>query len=319
MSIQTVTTAGSPESPAAPPRLTQRPRLVQAEIRKIFTTDTWWIIGILLVVATGIALLVNVSSANSDMRAAEYAIDHPPTFSGDASDQQQAREAFARATDIPAIIARSAASVYTSGQFFGLLLVVIVGALVVTNEFQHQTATATFLTTPQRTRVIGAKLVAAVVLAAGYWLFALAISIGIGALVFGLQGYGVPFAEPTILRAVGMNLLAYAVWAVIGVGFGVLLRGQLGATLTATGLYLSAYPGLILFSLLYNLIQQDWVFDLVILMPGIASMVMVQTEPLQLGFDIHGPQWWAGAAALVAYGVVAGAIGTMIMRKRDIS
>lgn len=318
MSTETVV---APEQPGAAPAPlpTRRPRLVLAEIRKIVTTNTWWIIGLLLLIATALALLVNVTGGNSDIRAAQYAIDHPPTFSGDASDQQAAREAFARATDIPAIVARSAAAIYTSGQFFGLLLIAIVGALVVTNEFQHQTATATFLTTPKRTRVISAKLVAAVLLAAGYWLFALVVSFGIGAIAFAVQGYGVPFTDPTILRAVGMNLLAYGVWAVIGVGFGVLLRGQLGATLTATGLYLSAYPGLILFSLLYSLIQKDWVFELVVLMPGIASMIMVQTEPLQLGFDITGPPWWTGAIALVAYGVVAATIGTLIMRKRDVS
>ena len=36
-----------------------------------------------------------------------------------------------------------------------------------TNEFFHQTATTTFLTTPHRTAVILAKLVAAIVLGAG--------------------------------------------------------------------------------------------------------------------------------------------------------
>lgn len=317
----TATTApDAPPATTAQPLAVQRPRLIRAEIRKIITTNTWWIVGLLLLIATGFALLLNVAGANSDLRTAEFARDHPPNFSGDASDQVAAREAFARATDIPAILARGAAEVYTSGQFFGLLLMVIVGALVVTNEFQHQTATATFLTTPQRTRVITAKLVAAIVLAAGYWLFATAVSIGIGALNFGVQGYGVPISDPTLLRTVGMNLLAYSVWAVIGVGLGVLLRGQLSATLTGAGLYFSAYPGLLLFSILYGLIQQDWVYNLVVLLPGIASLIMVQTEPVPLGrFDNYGPPWWAGAITLVAYGVVAGTIGTLIMRRRDVT
>jgi ABC-2 type transport system permease protein len=313
------TTVGTEQSAGVAALTIQRPRLVVAEIRKIITTNTWWVVGLLLLIATAFALLLNVAGANSDLRSAEFARDHPPRFSGDASDQVDARAEFARLTDIPAILARGAAGVYTSGQFIGLLLMVILGALVVTNEFQHQTVTATFLTTPHRTRVISAKLVAAVVLAAGYWLFATVVSIGVGALNFSVQGYGVPLTDPSLLRAVGMNLLAYAVWAVIGVGFGVLLRGQLAATLTATGLYLSAYPGLLLFSLLYSLIQQDWVYELVVLLPGIASLIMVQTEPQQLGFDRYGPEWWAGAVTLVAYGVVAGVIGTLIVRRRDVA
>ena len=49
-------------------------------------------------------------------------------------------------------VAALAANIYTSGQFFGLLFVMLLGMILVTNEFFHQTATATFLTTPQRTR-----------------------------------------------------------------------------------------------------------------------------------------------------------------------
>jgi ABC-type transport system involved in multi-copper enzyme maturation permease subunit len=318
--------AAAEETASTPAAAVQRPRLVVAEIRKIFTTNTWWILGLFVLVATALALLINISQANSELATAEYAREHPLEFGGyppgerpSAAEQVRMAEDYARATDIPAILARAAASVYTSGQFFGLLLVVIVGALVVTNEFQHQTATATFLTTPQRTRVVTAKLVAAVLLAALYWLFATVVSVGIGALDFAAHGYGVPFTEPGVLRAVGMNLLAYSVWAVIGVGFGVLIRSQLGATLTATGIYLSGYPGLVLFSLLQSIVHRDWVFNFVVLLPGIDSLIMVQTERFQFGFEIYGPEWWAGALALVAYGVVAGVIGTLIMRKRDVS
>jgi hypothetical protein len=189
---------------------------------------------------------------------------------------------------------------------------------VVTNEFTHQTATATFLTTPQRTRVIVAKLSASVLLALVYWGFATLISVGIGALNFASLGHGLALDDPTVLRAVGMNLLAYVIWGVLGLALGVLIRSQLGATLTVTGLYLSGWPALLVFSLLSQLLG-NWVFDLVVLMPGIASMVMVQTEPIPLGPGGSWPVWYAGATALVAYGVVAGLIGTLVMRRRDIS
>jgi hypothetical protein len=48
-------------------------------------------------------------------------------------------------------------------------------------------------------------------------------------------------------------------------------------------------------------------------------MVMVSAEPIQFGPGDSGPAWWVGALVLVGYGVLAGAIGTMIMRRRDIS
>ena len=114
---------------------------------------------------------------------------------------------YARATDFGRIIADAGASVYTSGQFLGLLLVAILGALVVTNEFQHQTATTTFLTTPQRVRVVVAKLVAAVLLAAGLWLVATAVSIGIGLFINAvIQFVIVAFAIFMVVKA--MNRLS---------------------------------------------------------------------------------------------------------------
>ena len=58
-------------------------------------------------------------------------------------------------------IGGQAANIFTSGQYFGGLFVLLLGILLITNEYYHQTATATFLTTPHRTKVIVAKLITA--------------------------------------------------------------------------------------------------------------------------------------------------------------
>jgi hypothetical protein len=63
-----------------------------------------------------------------------------------------------------------ATTLYTSGQFLGVLLVMLLGAILVTTEFQHLTATTTFLVTPVRERVVLAKLGAAVLLGLAFWL-----------------------------------------------------------------------------------------------------------------------------------------------------
>jgi len=326
MSSATLAPATEPAEARSVPSL--RPRLVRAELRKIFTTSTWWLIGMFILIGTGLTLLVNVLDANQRLRAAEQMRLHPPDFSTappgqrpSASEQQAILEDFARRTDIPAILAEQSADVFTSGQFLGLMLIVILGVLVVTNEFTHQTATPTFLATPRRTRVILAKLVAAMVLAAGYWLVATAVSVGVGVLNFSLAGYDVPFASMQVWRPVAMNLLAYVLWAVLGVGFGVLIRNQLGATLTAAGLYLIGLPSaLILFGFIHTyLIHSDVVWNFIVAVPGVASMVMVSVEPPRFGPEQTGVPWWIGALVLTAYGVVAGMIGTLITRRRDIS
>jgi ABC-type transport system involved in multi-copper enzyme maturation permease subunit len=229
-------------------------------------------------------------------------------------------EAFYRETDIPSKVTEHAANIFTSGQFIGLMLVAIIGVLVVTNEFQHQTATATFLATPQRTKVISAKFVAAILLAVGYWLLSTVFAVGIGTLNFSLGGYGIPLQDPTVLRAIAMNLLAYSVWAMLGVGLGVLIRGQLGATITAAAMYLISVPAaLLVFAALAQLIDHEAVWNFIVAVPGVASAVMVASEPPQYGPEQSDIQWWMGALVLIGYGAVAGVIGTLITRRRDIS
>ena len=60
-------------------------------------------------------------------------------------------------------------------------------------------------------------------------------------------------------------------------------------------------------------------WDFVVVLPGVASFIMVSAERLQFGPDSTGPPWWVGALVLLGYGVVAGVVGTLITRKRDIS
>jgi hypothetical protein len=50
-----------------------------------------------------------------------------------------------------------AAGLLAAGQFLGVMLAMLLAVLVVTNEYAHQTATATFLTKPHRGAVIAAK------------------------------------------------------------------------------------------------------------------------------------------------------------------
>ena len=158
MSVDTVAPRVAPTAQVEPHG---KERLIRAELRKIFTTNTWWIFGIFILLATGFALMLNLFQANFELANVEQSrLAGPPDFSSAPPDQQpppevqeQIRADWERQTNGARVLINSAANVFTSGQFFNLLFIVVLGALVVTNEFFHQTATATFLTTPRRTRV----------------------------------------------------------------------------------------------------------------------------------------------------------------------
>jgi ABC-type transport system involved in multi-copper enzyme maturation permease subunit len=325
------TTLGSPAGEpveAGPAENVRRGHLVRAELLKIFTTNSWWVFAIFTLGVTALTLLVNLFQANGELANAEHYAQNPPNFAAmppderpTAAQQRLILEDFERSTDIPRILASSAANVYTSGQLLTLMFLVILGALIVTNEFFHQTATATFLTVPRRSRVILAKLGAAVILAAGFWAAITAIDIGVGVLNFNAQGYGIPFADATVIRAVLMNLLAFVIWAVLGVGLGVLIRSQLGATITGAVMYLVSWPvAAALFALLRTyVVKDDSIYNLVVVFPGVASSIMVAAEPVSVTFTVDAPPWWVGALVLLGYGVAAGLVGTLITRRRDIS
>jgi ABC-type transport system involved in multi-copper enzyme maturation permease subunit len=281
--------------------------LVRSEILKIRTTNVWWAMIIGLVVMTGLALAINIAQANDALRQQQPpdVRDMDPQFA-----QEMLRE-YALRSNLDYV----AANIYTSGQYVGLLLAMIIGILVVTNEFWHQTATPTFLVTPKRGRVIAAKLGGALTWGAIYGLTATAISIAAGGVFFAIKGVENRLTDPDVIKAILLNLLAYGIWAVFGLGLGTLLKNQIASIVTALGLYLVAENMLAgLLGYLAFEFEQSWIEKVIHYLPSGASRVMTTAVDIP-----DAPQWWAGALALLAYGLVAAGIGTLITKSRDIS
>lgn len=275
-------------------------RLVRAELLKIRSTNTWWVFALIAVALWALTLFFNYLQT-------QFLLD-PSVAQSDLSAEEAEQIAAA------ANVANLAANLYTNGQFFGVLIVMLLGVVVVTSEFFHQTVTTTFLTTPHRTAVIVAKLVAAAVLGALFWLVTTAANLVVGPLILGSLDVGSQLGDGAVWRAIGLNGLAYLLWAIFGIGFGVLIRSQIGATVTAILLYLAGYIGAaIFFSTLANRFG-DWIDNLQVLVPSLASQVMVAATELP-----GSPPQWLGAVVMIGYALVTGAVGTLIVRRRDIS
>ncbi|MEU4642200.1 ABC transporter permease [Micromonospora sp. NPDC023814] len=268
--------------------------LVRSELLKIRTTSTWWWLAIGAFLSIALAFAVNAWVADE-------------TLSGKG-------ESLGVTGDM-ASAAAQAANLYTSGQYLGLMFVMLIGILMVTNEFFHQTATTTFLSTPRRTSVIISKLVAASLLGFGFWLVTTLIDLAAGAVFLSINDYGTMLDEWAVQRALLLNLLAYAIWTVLGVGIGTLITNQLGAVITAAVLYLvgTQVVGL-LFMLLANALDNMAVAKWQVIWPAVASTVMVSE-----GQTDFTPEWWVGALVLIGYAVVSGVVGIAITRRRDIS
>ncbi|GAB4057258.1 ABC transporter permease subunit [Catellatospora paridis] len=293
-------------------------RLVRSEIRKITTTNAWWLFGIASLVFTGLALFINMSEAAQHIdRARDTAAVFRPGRGMSVAEAAAAKAEFAQLHDLHLQAVNAAGNIFTSGQFFGLLLVMLLGALVITNEFQYQTATATFLTTPQRTRVVFGKLLAVLGLGFLFWLVSRAVSLVAGLVFFDNIGLTNSLGEWPVQRAIIFNLVAYLLWALLGFGLGTLIHSQIGAVVTAMVIYLGGFVGgMGVFNLIRNLlIHGDWVLTSAVIMPSIASQVMVSPEKLYP----QAAAWWVGVLVMTGWSLVAAAIGIVLNRRRDIA
>jgi ABC-2 type transport system permease protein len=296
-----------------------RSHLIRSELLKIRTTNVWWWFLIGAFFATALAATIWIIVANVQINDAENAANRTfePPEGASPEEIEIERDAFELSQDITRTLHDSMAEVYTSGQFFGLMFAMLLGTLLVTNEFHHQTATATFLTTPKRSKVIAAKLATAVLAAGCFWVFSTVLSVAAGSIFLAIKGYGPQLTEWPVLRAILFNGLAYGLWGILGVGLGVLIRSQIGAVVIGAISYLVGTFLLqnVVVPLLWFLLGWDWVVDWSVGWPSIASQVMISPEPIFPG----SPSWWVGALVLVGYGVVFGVVGTLITRRRDIS
>lgn len=288
---------------------------VTSELLKLRTVRTWWIAGAGMAGVTLLMALWNSWQASTFLRPFdEYlagAIRRPRE---DLSTEQVElmRGLWERQSDP----VRIATSVYTSGQSLGLLLACLLAVLLVTNEYQYRTLTATFLATPRRARVVGAKLVAVVIASAGLWLVSTLVAVGVGVVFLTSAGGGLQLGTVDVPRAVLLNLAAYAVWGFFGFGLGVLIRSQVTAMVTATALYfLTSVVVAFGFQAVHDLaIEEDWVLQAQVIVPGVASQIMTTPGELFAG----APPQWTGAVVLIAYGLLAAASGTVLLRRRDV-
>ena len=292
-------------------------RLVRAEIFKLRTTSMWWLFAAATVLSTAVMLVVDCVSAHSLLKPFDqYVLLERHGHNGGPIPA----EFLARMKgewELGHNVVTQAATIYTAGQLIGVLLACLLGIVLITSEYHHQTATTTFLLTPRRSRVVAGKLGTAILMAGLFWLVSTVLSVVAGAIFLHGEGYGTQLGHWDVIRAILLNLAAYAIWAVFGVGFGALVRSQLGATVAATVLYLiGATAASSVFDLLYTYaIKKDWILTAQVVVPAVASNVMISPTKT---FDQSPPQW-VGAAILIGYGIVAGAVGTAILRRRDVA
>ncbi|GAB3069787.1 ABC transporter permease [Phycicoccus sp. Root101] len=264
---------------------------VRAEFRKFFTTRLWWGMAIAILVAgAGLAVLFGFLLTQAP----------DPTGSNDGAP-----------TGTPEQIANS---VYTSGLQVGYLLLLVIGVMQIGSEYRHKTITSTLLSVPKRVRVMGAKVIALLGIGAIYGLISLVASVVAGAIVLNARGFEA-FPSSGVFRTLALSLLVLGLWALIGLGAGILIPNQVAALLISVGVAWIVEP---IAGVLLGL--WDWGREHIVeYLPTAASQAIIN------GVTQGGPnaaprlEWWAAALVLAAYAAVLAGLGSLRTIRSDIS
>jgi ABC-2 type transport system permease protein len=184
----------------------------------------------------------------------------------------------------------------------GALVALVIGALVVTSEFRHQTITASFLQVPERAKLVTAKAAAAVLVGLALGVACFAIALLMGAVSGALQPELVN--GDVALRAMG-HILTYPAYALLGAGIGALLHVNQPLAVVVPAIWLVGLEGLVLAALPQPV--QAWSIG-----GATAGLQNSGTVPMVLPV-------WLGAVALVAYGLILLSAGGLRVVRADIS
>jgi ABC-2 type transport system permease protein len=125
--------------------------------------------------------------------------------------------------------ARNQPNVFGWGTSIGALFAALFGAISITGEFRTGTIRPTFLATPNRARVIAAKLAAGALAGAMIGLVAEALVCAIASAGFAIRGIHITLGVGDFAQMLAGGAAAAALWAAIGTGVGAVVRNQVGA------------------------------------------------------------------------------------------
>jgi ABC-2 type transport system permease protein len=154
---------------------------------------------------------------------------------------------------VPPITTAEGLRTVTTVTGFAMLMSAVLGAIVANGEFRHATATLTYLQTPQRSHVLGAKTIAAAAVGLVFGLVAGVLSTGIGLIFVAVHGDHLALTSSTLIGHVGGAMVGSGLLAALGVAIGSLVRPQLATIIgifawaiiiesTIGGLYRSVRP-----------------------------------------------------------------------------
>ena len=261
--------------------------VLRAEIRKITTTRMWWIMLIcILVLGGGYAAF-----------PATVAVLQP-SASGSGSP-----------FDDPGIVY----SVYNGGNTVTRVGAMVIGIAAMGSEYRHQTLAATYLATPRRTRVLLGKAASLLLFGLLYGLASVAAGLVVCVPFILANGGSFLLDQPATWRSLVLGVCSLALWAMFGMGIGILIKNMLVAMLVGISFAYLVEPML---SLVFFF--RGWDVPLNLMPSGATNAMLGATSPVLFAAD-DPFAWWQGALVLTGWCLLPAVIGVLSTVRRDVS
>jgi ABC-2 type transport system permease protein len=184
------------------------------------------------------------------------------------------------------------------------LFTLVFGILAVAGEYRHKTITDTFLSTPSRGRVIGAKLMVYAVFGALSGVVSSLVGLGVAAAWWVDKDVSFAWTDSAMWTTIGGGIAWNAAFAAIGVGVGALIRNLVGAIAVALA-WVALVEGIV-GQLIGNLAR--WLPFNAGQALGTGGKAMASGNPL--------PRW-GGGAVLAVYTLVFAVLAVTTTMRRD--
>jgi ABC-2 type transport system permease protein len=195
-----------------------------------------------------------------------------------------------------------AVGIALTGFGFGQLVLLVLGVLAVTSEFASGMALVSLAAVPRRTRLLLAKTLVVTAYSALLTAVLVPVCFLAARTLIAVPG-GVPWADPDVLRSLGLQVAAAALVAVLAVALGAVLRSTAGAVGLGAALVFALPPVLALVG------------------GRIASTVSQALPALRVGEDAFlavGTTWQVGMAVVAGWAVIGWVLGAILLERRDI-
>jgi ABC-2 type transport system permease protein len=190
----------------------------------------------------------------------------------------------------------------------GQLVMMVLGAMVITAEYSTGMIRTSLTTMPRRGTVFAAKGLVFAGVALVVSIVTAFIAFFLGQAILKSTGDSATLSDPNVLRAIVGTALYVTVIGVMSFAFGAIIRHTAGTIATMVGV-------LFILPLIVEVLPSNWTDDINKWIPGSAGGQLISTIPGSADSTLFSA--WPQFGVTVAYTVILLIIGAILFRKRD--